>query len=89
MTAPAFDKVIDLLKRSADPYKDILGSSAYWYPLQFLYPEMVRNGDIVRLSDLPRERKLKYWAMVDPGWDKWKKKTVCQALYVWDEIKNE
>lgn len=89
MTVPAFDTAIDLLSKSPDPHADILRSSAYWIPLQFVYEQMVRNKDLDRLSDLPRDRKVKYWAMVAPGWQQWKKITVCQALYVWDEIKKE
>lgn len=89
MTAPAFDMAIDLLSKSPDPHADIIRTSAYWIPLQFVYVEMVKNGDLVRLSDLPKEVKIDYWNKVNYGWEKWKKITVIQALYVWDEIKKQ
>lgn len=89
MTTPAFDTAIELLRKSTDPVGDILRTSAYWIPLQFVYVQMAKNSDILRLADLPKETKLKYWGMVNPAWEQWKKITVIQALYVWDEIKKE
>jgi hypothetical protein len=89
MTTPPFDKVIEMLKKSASPESDILRSSAYWFPLQFVYVAMAKNGDIKRLSELPKERKLFYWRQVNHKWPQFKKISVCQALYVWDEIKAE
>lgn len=86
MTSPAFNTAIDLLSKSKDPVSDILRSSAYWIPLQFVYVEMCRNKDLTRLSELPKERKQEYWKMVCSDWEQWKKITLCQALYVWDFI---
>lgn len=84
-----FDRSISLLTASADPVSDILRSSAYWTPLQFVYVEMAKNKDLVRISDLLKETKLMYWNIVNPEWERWKKITVIQALYVWDQIKKE
>ena len=80
-----FDLVLSLLKKSPDPIKDILRSSAYYLPLQMLYCDLVKNKDLVPLSELPEEEKRKYWSMVvekeKPGYVKiW----MCQSLYVYN-----
>lgn len=84
-----FDRAISLLTASADPESDIMRSSLYWVNLQFIYVEMVKNGDLTRLTDLPKEVKLMYWNRVNSDWEQWKKIAVVQSLYVWDQIKEQ
>lgn len=84
-----FDATISLIIKSTDPIEVILSKSYAWINLQFVYVEMAKNKDLVWISDLPKETKLMYWNMVNPEWERWKKITVIQALYVWDQIKKE
>lgn len=86
MTAPAFDTALDLLSRSKDPVADILRTSAYWIPLQFVYVQFVRNKELIALSDLPKHEKSRLWAMTDSSWEQWKRITVCQAIYVYESL---
>lgn len=59
------------------------------YIQRFVYVEMCKNKDLVRLSELLWSEKNKYWEMVkDQNWDKWKKITVAQSLYTWDNLKS-
>lgn len=88
MTVPAFDKALELLSKSPDPVADILRSSCYWIPLQFVYVQMAKNKDLVRLSELPIEKKEQLWNMVKGfDWPRWKKVNVAQAIYVYEYLK--
>lgn len=85
---PAFDTAIDLLKKESDPLTKILNSSAYWIPLQWVYVEMIKNKDLVRLSDLEKVERLRFWNLVkDIDGPQWKKIQLAQALYVFENIK--
>lgn len=60
-----------------------------WCPLQLIYVELAKSGDIKRLTDLDPERKENYWKEVclkNPEAMKHKKIWICQALYVFDEV---
>lgn len=86
-TAPAFDMALDLLSKSPDPVADILRTSAYWIPLQFVYVEMVKIKSIEPIASLPRDEKMKYWGKVAGlKKDKIVKVWVCQALYVYESL---
>ena len=78
-----FDLVLSLLKKSPDPIKDILRSSAYYLPLQMLYCDLVKNKDLVPLSELPEGEKRKYWNQVPEG-KHYVKIWMCQSLYVYN-----
>ena len=83
-----FDLTLSLLKKSSDPISDILRTSAYWIPLQMLYVELVKNKDIIQISDLYPEQKEKYWSLVkDLDKDKWAKISIAQALYTYETYK--
>lgn len=85
-----FDRAISLLTASADPESDILRTSAYWIPLQFVYAAMVRNGDLSEMVHIDKERKIYYWSKVRGlKKDKTVRVMIAQALYVWDEIKKQ
>lgn len=85
---PAFDEALRLLSLSTDPVADILRTSAYWIPLQFVYVEMIKNRDLIRLSELPVEKKTELWNLVKGfDWPQWKKVTAAQAVYVYRFIK--
>lgn len=85
--SPAFEEAIDLLKQSIDPFGKIMSSGAYWITLQFVYVQMVKNKDMVRLSELTTDKKEYYWQMVKHfDWPQWKKISVCQALYTYEFI---
>lgn len=86
-TAPAFEEAIALLSHSADPVGKLISSGAYWIPLQFVYVQMVKNKDLVRISELTTDRKEYYWQMVKYyDWPQWKKVTLMQAIYVYENI---
>ena len=78
-----FDLVLSLLKKSPDPIKDILRSSAYYLPLQMLYCDLVKNKDLVPLSELPEQEKRKYWSLVPEG-KPYVKIWMSQSLYVYN-----
>jgi hypothetical protein len=81
------DKALLLLKSSPDPYSDIKRSSCYWIPLQWLYIELVKNKDLVPISEIEETKKVFYWSqVVEPK--RWKRICICQALYTWDNLKN-
>lgn len=86
MTAPAFDMALDLLGKSKDPVADIVRSSAYWIPLQFVYGQMVLEKSITPWSFLPKERRMQHWRMTDRDWEQWKRISVCLAIYVYEEL---
>jgi len=79
-----FDLTLSLLQSSPDPISDILRSSAYWIPLQLLYVELVRNKDLVPLSDLTYDEKEKYWNMTEG--EQWKRISLCQAIYTYESL---
>jgi hypothetical protein len=83
------DQALLLLKNSSDPYSDIKRSSCYWIPLQWLYVRMIENKDLVRLSELDKREKVKYWSLVkNLKKDKAVKIMMAQAIYTWDNLKN-
>lgn len=85
---PAFDLALSELKKVNDPLSKICSSSAYWIPLQWVYSEMVRNKDLVSLSELGKEEKGRYWDMVkNLEKDKWAKIMIAQSLYVYENLK--
>ena len=87
MTTPAFNLVISELSKVDNPTAKIIGNSAYWIPLQWVYVEMIKNRDLVRLSELPKEQKEKYWRMVvNINAPPWKKINIAQSLYVYEKI---
>ena len=82
------DQALTLLKNSPDPYEDIKRSSAYWIPLQWLYVRMIENKDLTRLTELPKDKKEKYWNQVkDLEKHQATKIMMAQALYTWDFVK--
>jgi hypothetical protein len=86
INAPAYDMAISLLQKSTDPVSDILRTSAYWIPLQFVYVQMVKNKDLQPWSDLPKETRMEHWRMTDRDWPQWKRITLCQSIYVWNNL---
>lgn len=82
-----FDLALAELKKVNNPEDKIIQSSAYWQPFQLVYVEMVKNGDLIPLSDLEREQKERYWSLVK-GLDfkQWKKISIAQALYCYEVI---
>lgn len=82
-----FDLALAELKKVQNPEQRICESSAYWQPFQLVYVEMVKNGDLVRLSDLPEEHKERYKSQVrELEAATWKKISIAQALYVFEVI---
>lgn len=87
-SAPAFEEAIDLLHKAENPVEKILQTSAYWIPMQFVYVQMVKNKDLSRVSELPKEKRVRLWEYVkNKPWPQWKKITVLQSLYVWENIR--
>lgn len=90
MTFPAFDKALDHLKKSSDPIGEIMRTSAYLFPMQWLYTEMCKRGGLTWISQADTVTKNKYWSMVkDKDWPRYKKIWVMQAAYCWDNLKTE
>lgn len=59
-------------------------------PFALLYEKLVRQQEIKPLTELPVEMKRRYWNEVkDVQAKTFNKKTICQALYVFDIIKNQ
>lgn len=84
---PAFDLAISELKKVPDPIDKIKSNSAYWIPLQWVYSEMVKNKDLVMLSMLPVQEKLRFWSLVkNLEKPKWVKIHIAQALYVYEQL---
>ena len=83
-----FDTVIYELRKSDHPIEKIISSSAYWVPLQMLYVELVKNKDIVPLSDIEFDKKGYYWniALSTGRREQFFRISICQALYVWDWV---
>lgn len=81
------DQALNQLKKSSDPYSDIKRTSAYWCPLQWLYCELVKNKDLVPISEIEKRKKVFYWSQVKEE-KKWKRICICQALYTWDYLKD-
>lgn len=92
-SAPAFNEAIALLNKSENPIVKICSSCAYWIPLQFVYVAMVKNKDLVRISELPEKERVEIWLKMkqanpsSPTWEKWKQKMVMQAILVYLKIK--
>lgn len=83
-----FDLTLSLLKNSSDPINDILRTSAYWIPLQMLYVELVKNKDLVPISEISSEEKNKYWLMVkELEKPMWAKVSIVQAIYTYETYK--
>jgi hypothetical protein len=82
-----FDLTLSALQKSPDPTGDIIRSSAYWAPLQLLYVELVKNKDLIRITDLTKEKKLQLLDKVKyQQWPQWKKINVIQAIYVYESL---
>lgn len=93
MKIPAFELALSVLQKSEDPLKKICFNSAYWIPLQFVYVAMVKNKDLVRISELPESERMEIWLKMkqanpsSPTWEKWKQRMVMQAVLVYLKIK--
>ncbi len=64
--------------------------SAVWMPLHFLYLDSVRSGELEPINKIPRERKLKWWALIKKtAVTKTSQFSVATALYMWEQITAE
>lgn len=73
--------------KEAGSHEKIVSCSGYWIPLALLYDSLKK--EITLLKKLPEEQKRKYWRNVRHfDKDDYVKILMCQALYVFDLIKN-
>jgi hypothetical protein len=65
---------------------------ASWLPFALLYEQMIRRKEIQPMSSLPKDEKLKYWNQTQGvnfvTNELFKRKIICQALYVFDLLTN-
>lgn len=96
MTFPAFDKALDHLKKSSDPIGEIMRTSAYLFPMQWLYVKMcqevvnleTKEKALKWISETDAETKNKYWILVkEKDWPRYKKIWAMQAVYCFDNLK--
>lgn len=85
---PIVDKAIDKLRISSNPYENIIADSLYWIPLQWLYTELLKNKDLIPISEIGKVEKDYYWRFViNMDAPVWKKINIAQAIYVYDFVK--
>ena len=58
------NKALIMLEKEPDPLVKICSCSCYWITFSWLYDEMKKNKDIIRVQDLPEEKKKEYWNIV-------------------------
>lgn len=87
------DKAIELLKAEKEPEVKICSSSAYWIPLQWLYVRMIENKDLVPVSSLPMEEKIRLWRIVTltrpEKKEGWVRIMIVQALFAYENRDNK
>lgn len=85
---PIVDKIIKLLAKCENPYENIIADSLYWIPLQWLYTELLKNKDLIPISELEKVKKDYYWRFViNMEAETCKKIWIVQAIYVYDFVK--
>lgn len=80
-----YQKTVDLaVAMTIVTTRENIIAGASWLPFTILYEQMLKRKEITPLRDLSQDLKVKYWA--DATGDRFRRKCVAQALYVFDLI---
>ncbi len=95
VTIPAFDTALEHLKNSEDPIGEIFRTSAYLFPMQWLYCQMIKQivneetkeRALKPLGQTDEATRNKYWSLVKyKDWSRSRKIWAMQAVYVWENL---